>query len=257
MHESGKRRGVGTVALDQAQQADERVGSAAGIDLELRVKAVRQRQRRVERQRALERRFGRSPGDVSQGSRRGVLRDHAMAARQAGPGRREIRRLLDARLIEVARGFPVIGFVRRLIGTRIELLRPRAGRLSRRASARTSRHRVRPPPAARTGSRDAAPSRCTPAHRSSASSRRSVDTLTVRFASSTAVSGQTACSSSSFVSSRPGVAEKHDQRVEDLRRDRDRYAIARQPLFAGVDTKAPETIDGRSPEAFSKTFSAA
>ena len=57
VHESGKRRRIGAVTLEQPQEADHRIRGAADIDLELRVEAVRQRQRRVERQRTLERRF--------------------------------------------------------------------------------------------------------------------------------------------------------------------------------------------------------
>ncbi len=121
------------------------------------------------------------------------------------------------------------------------------------ASGFVSRHRARCPLDAQSGTHDAGPSRCTRDSSASARSFRSVETFTVRFGFFDRGVGPDSLQQLLLRQQAAGVAKKHHERVEDLRRDGKRDVIAGDPLLARVDTKPPETID-REVQAFSKTF---
>ena len=156
---------------------------------------------------------------VTQRWRRRVFRDEAMAACQPRPGRREIRRLLDARLIRDRARFPS-GRPRWPPDWRGHTApAPARWTACRVACGFVSRHRARCPPACTKRYPRRATVSMHTASSASASSLRSVETLTVRFASSTAVSRPDCLQQLLLRQQAAGVAKKHHERVEDLRRD--------------------------------------
>ena len=102
------------------------------------------RQPRAQRERAAERVFG---ARLAVGRRLDVLADHAVAAAEVRPRRREARIQLEAALIQVARaGEPVVG-ARQLVRAQVELVGAgvvrRVGR--RRRSCRPTAEARAPP----------------------------------------------------------------------------------------------------------------
>ena len=240
--------------LNQSQQAEDGVRRPAGVDLELRVEAVRQRESRVERERPGKRGFCLRLRDVAQRARRRVLGNQTVTPRQPRPRRCERRLLLDARLVEVARSLPVVSFVRRLVGARVELLRPRGAgpvttrRRRGRIVAAIDVHRAHETIAS---TRDRLDARRRVAIGEQPAKRRHVDGQ-VRVLDRGIWPDQV--QQRLLRQQSAGMIEKHDEGIEHPRRDGNRLAIARQLLFAGVDPKAPKPVDRRGSSHFFEIF---
>ena len=83
-----------------AQQPDDRSCRLADVCFEIRVELVRDREARIERERAAKRLLG---AGLAVGRALDVFADDPMAASELGPGGRESRIEVEALLIQVAR----------------------------------------------------------------------------------------------------------------------------------------------------------
>ena len=254
--EPGEQLRVVAVAVRLAQQPHDRARRLADVRLELRVELVRHRQARVELERAAERVLG---ARLAVGATLDVLADHAVAAAELRPRRREVGIQLQAALVEVARLRELGVGARQLVGAQVQLVaRALVGRVRRgrgvgaaerqRQAPRPRAARCRPaggtgrpgsdwtvcdvssvPPGASTSCADA---------RSWSPARSSVP-MTTR---STSASAASAFRSGASPAKRAAVgARPHDQRADARQRRRDRVGQAEgQEVRLGIGTQDAE-----------------